>query len=190
MFSYRLIKVKITIKGEALMKNVDKKSITVWNLETLFFTVIYGIAATIIFYFLNEYNLIRKLYVIVMVVLVANCVLDICLNPSTYRNRKYNLTKETLYIQESGLTVRETKYPTNRFSEYGVTTRDVTIPLRRIQHIDMEQSLLSRLFNLHQVNIFTAGNFQTISYLNKEEAHQLKESVISYMMDMGEKIND
>jgi len=184
------IKVKITFKGEVVMKNVDKKSITVWNLETLFFTAIYAVMATIIFYFLKDYNLIRKLYVIVMVILVANCFLDICLNPFTYRNRKYNLTKDTLYIQESGLTVRETKYPTNRFSEYGVTTRNVTIPLRRIQHIDMEQSLLSRLFNLHQVNIFTAGNFQTIAYLNKEEAHKLKESVISYIMEMGEKINE
>ncbi|WP_456364219.1 PH domain-containing protein [Priestia aryabhattai] len=172
------------------MKKLDKKSITVWNLETLFFTAIYVAGATIIFYFLNDYNLIRKLYVIVTIVLVANCLLDICLNPYTYRNRIYNLTKDTLYIQESGLTVRETKHPTNRFSEYGVTTRNVTIPLRRIQHIDMEQSLMSRLFNLHQINIFTAGNFQTIAYLNKEEADKLKETIMSYIIEMGEKIND
>lgn len=172
------------------MKNVDKKSITVWSLESLSTTLIYAFIGSVIFYFLRDYNVVKKLYIIGMALLLTNFLLDICLNTFTYRKRFYQLTDETLYIQKAGLTARETTYPTNRFYKNGLTIRNVTVPLRRIQHVDMEQSLISRLFNLYQVNIYTAGNFQRVAYLSKEDAINLKDSLISFAVSTGEKIDE
>ena len=98
---------------------------------------------------------------------------ELAMDPIIYRNTKYQLNEDTLIIRIGGLTVEET-----------------TIPLIRIQHVDIEQSFHSRLFGLYSLNIYTAGDTHSISYIKKEVADMLKDKLISVIADKGMKLDE
>ena len=55
-----------------------------------------------------------------------------------------------------------------------------TVPFNRIQHIEIDEGPISRLFNLVSLSVFTAGDSSDdlkISGLLKEEAKQIKEFI-------------
>lgn len=55
-----------------------------------------------------------------------------------------------------------------------------SVPFNRIQHTEVSQSPLARLFDLGEVKVFTAGGASsdiTISGLKVEEAHRLKDHI-------------
>ncbi|MFQ3180652.1 MAG: membrane protein YdbS with pleckstrin-like domain [Polaribacter sp.] len=65
--------------------------------------------------------------------------------------------------------------------EKGVLFRSLTsIPFNRIQHIEIDEGPISRLFGLVSLSVFTAGDSSDdlkISGLLKEEAKQIKEFI-------------
>ncbi len=55
-----------------------------------------------------------------------------------------------------------------------------SVPFNRVQHTEVSQSPLARLFDLGEVKVFTAGGASsdiTISGLKVEEAHRLKDHI-------------
>ena len=55
-----------------------------------------------------------------------------------------------------------------------------SVPFNRIQHCEVSQGPLARLFDLASVKVFTAGGSSsdlTISGLNKEKAHKLRDYI-------------
>jgi membrane protein YdbS with pleckstrin-like domain len=76
---------------------------------------------------------------------------------------------------------------------YALRQRDITyksgllffhmtsVPFNRIQHSEVSQGPLGRLFDLATVNIYTAGGSSSdlsISGLEKEQAHKLREHIV------------
>jgi membrane protein YdbS with pleckstrin-like domain len=89
-----------------------------------------------------------------------------------YENSRYHLNNEILFIKKSG-----------------VTSLESTIPLKRIQHVDIEQTLYSRFFNLYQLNIYTAGDKNNIGFIRKEEAESMKNDITEYLLGMSEEVD-
>ncbi|MBU5262188.1 PH domain-containing protein [Bacillus atrophaeus] len=155
------------------MAKVDKKSITIWSLETLTPVLISELIAAICFYFFTEYSFISKLCILVFIGGFLYLMWDCLQNVLLYRWYEYRLNEDTLYIRKGGFSISET-----------------LIPFKRIQHIDIEQTFYSRLFNLYQVGIFTAGDTHSIGYLGKEEASELKDTLLDYLISIGVDIDE
>lgn len=59
-----------------------------------------------------------------------------------------------------------------------ISTTTTMIPFNRIQHVAMHEGFFSRIFNLAQIQIFTAGGSSSdikISGIEKEKAESIKE---------------
>ena len=58
--------------------------------------------------------------------------------------------------------------------------RITTVPFSRIQHIEIDEKPISRLFNLASISVYTAGDSSDdleIRGLDKEKAQQIKEFI-------------
>lgn len=78
-------------------------------------------------------------------------------------------------IKRRGFTVREKDILYKR-GLISITT--TMIPFNRIQHVAMHEGFFSRIFNLAQIQIFTAGGSSSdikISGIEKEKAESIKE---------------
>lgn len=150
------------------MKNIDRKSITIWNIESIIPTLIIGLIVGVNLYFFNEYEWITKVSYLAMSITILFLTKGLIMSPIIFKRTNYQLNEEKFQIKKGGLSVRES-----------------TIPLKRIQHVDIEQSFLSRLFNLYRLNIYTAGDSHNIEYIQKEEAELLKEQIVNYVSGMG-----
>lgn len=155
------------------MKNVDKRTIAIWNLQTVVKMVLFIAVTAMVFYFFHEYQFVRKIYFCSNILVILYFVWDILLNPFYYNNSKYQLEEYVLYIKMGALTIQET-----------------TIPLRKIQHVDIGQSFFSRIFNLYSITIYTAGDTHSISYVMKKEADLLKTEIINYLIHDGVVIDE
>ncbi|MDZ4702102.1 MAG: PH domain-containing protein [Rhodothermales bacterium] len=75
----------------------------------------------------------------------------------------------------------------------GVLTRQHrSIPLERIQNIEIEQSLLPRLFGTAKVKIETAGSAQTegvLEYVSLATARDIREIVRTYQLQQSERLD-
>ena len=150
------------------MSNVDKKSIIIWSLETITNFAIIIFVTSIIFYFFHDYLFIKKAVILAYILSSLYFLSDIIMNPLYYRNFQYYINEDFLYIKKGGLSISET-----------------TIPLNRIQHVDISQSFYSRLFDQYAINIYTAGDSHSIAYLRKSEAEALKEKMVEYVKNIG-----
>jgi membrane protein YdbS with pleckstrin-like domain len=59
--------------------------------------------------------------------------------------------------------------------------KQIAIPLIRVQHVDMRQGLIERIFGLYRINIYTAGGDSsdlTIPGLLEIEAQRLKKYIL------------
>ncbi|KRT93066.1 MULTISPECIES: PH domain-containing protein [Bacillus] len=155
------------------MGKVNKKSVAIWNLETLSIVLIFELVASFCFYFFNEYDFIKKLCLLVIIGGLLYFLWDCVQNSLLYRWYKYTLNDDSLFIRKGGFSVSETM-----------------IPLKRIQHVHVEQTFFSRLFNLYQVGIFTAGDSHSIGFLDKKEASELKEALLDYLVSIGVDIDE
>ena len=65
--------------------------------------------------------------------------------------------------------------------EKGILFRSLTtVPFNRIQHVEIDEGPISRLFGLVSLSVFTAGDSSDdlkVSGLLKEEAKQIKEFI-------------
>ena len=86
-----------------------------------------------------------------------------------YYRFRYRITRKEIIIQ-SGIITRQHR----------------SIPIERIQNIEIEQSVLPRLFGTAKVKIETAGSSKTegvLEFVSIERAHQIREIIRSYQQE-------
>lgn len=155
------------------MRKISKKSIKAWNLESGFSFLITNAIVITVFYFFKQYDFISKVCYFIFAVSTFLFVKDLVLNPLRFKNTNYLLENEIMYTKEGSISIKET-----------------TIPLKRIQHVDIEQSFYSRLFNLYKLNIYTAGDSHNITFLDKTDAELLKGEIVEYIANMGVDVSE
>lgn len=78
-------------------------------------------------------------------------------------------------VKKRGLAIREKDILYKRGL---ISTTTTMIPFNRVQHVAMHEGVFSRIFNLAQIQIFTAGGSTSdvkISGIEKEKAESIKE---------------
>lgn len=67
--------------------------------------------------------------------------------------------------------------------------KEVVVPFTRIQHVEIKQGPLSRIFKLYALKLYTAGASSgdlVINGLNKDNAQKLKSKVLAQTSDVDE----
>ncbi len=101
-----------------------------------------------------------------IITVIAYGVLALPLIALRYYRFRYRITPKEIVIQ-SGVLTRQNR----------------SIPIERIQNIEIEQSLLPRMLGTAKVKIETAGSAKTegvLEYVGIETAHQIREMVRTY----------
>lgn len=150
------------------MQKVEKASVIIWSLEDVQYLLFRIVAIAIGYYFFNDYDIVRKILIIGTSYYILKFIYEICLNPLYYRNFTYSMDTEMIQTVKGGLTVQKN-----------------TIPIRRIQHVDIDQTFYSRFFDLYCLNIYTAGEDHAILFLTKLKAEKLKEEIINLLIEEG-----
>ena len=103
--------------------------------------------------------------------IVAYGILALPLIFLRYFRFRYRITREEIMIQ-SGILTRQQR----------------NIPIERIQNIEIEQSLLPRLFGTAKVKIETAGSAKTegvLEFVSIDRAHEIREIVRTYQQEQS-----
>ncbi|MDQ7129304.1 MULTISPECIES: PH domain-containing protein [Mammaliicoccus] len=77
-----------------------------------------------------------------------------------YRNFRYEINDDEINIKSGIFMIRET-----------------TIPMGRIQNVDLYEGFIMRKFNLANITLSTAGGNRMIQYLNKDKANRIKHAI-------------
>ena len=152
------------------MNRVDKRSIMIWSLDDFQYYFIRMLVFGVIYYFFGEYGLVQKILLLFSIYFTITFIKEICINPLLYRNFMYLINDQMIHIYKGGL-----------------TSNHETIPIQRVQHVDISQSFYSRLFQLYSLTIYTAGLNHTIGYLPKEQAEQWKSYIIDLLVNKENK---
>lgn len=146
-----------------MYKSLDKKGITVMRINALISGLIIVIIALIISYFIytGVNSFWQIITIIVLGIIVLLVLLDIIIFPKIRYNRyKYLITDEKIEVKK-GL--------------FLITTS--IIQIKRVQKIELSNGPIDRLFNLSNVNIYTAAGTVDIKFLSNDEAKQISEKV-------------
>lgn len=122
--------------------------------------------ASVFIYFTN-FDYPSFLNYVVLGVLVTFAVLSIILNILGFRRKGYALRERDVSFQEGVLWKSHT-----------------VIPFHRIQHSEVTQGPVESMFELATLSVYTAGGSAsdlTISGLQQEEAHQIKDFLLHKM---------
>ncbi|WP_165964746.1 PH domain-containing protein [Periweissella cryptocerci] len=93
---------------------------------------------------------------------IIGALVDLALIPYHYRFWRYLITDDFVFIQ----------------SGYFFRTQQ-TIPMNRVQNVDLNQGPLLRLAHLKELEIVTAANSFTIDAVTEVEANQLRNQLIA-----------
>lgn len=147
-----------------MYKSLDKKGITIMRINALISGLIILaiiLAIAIPLYLGLKDDFFKTLILIGLVIIVFIVLLDIILFPKVRYNRyKYLITDERIEVKK-GL--------------FLITTS--IIQIKRIQKIELSNGPIDRMFNLSNVNIFTAAGTVDIKFLNNEEAKEISNRV-------------
>ena len=107
-----------------------------------------------------------------LLTIVAYSILALPLIFLRYFRFRYHITRTEIVIQ-SGILTRQHR----------------SIPIERIQNIEIEQSLLPRLFGTAKVKIETAGSAKTegvLEFVSVRRAHEIREVIRTYQQEQTE----
>lgn len=157
-----------------MYKSLDKKGKTVMRINAiisgLIILIITGVIAIPIY--LNVENTLWQSITIICATIIALAViLDIFLFPKIrYDRYKYLITDDRIEVKK-GL--------------FLITTS--IIQIKRIQKIELSNGPIDRMFNLSNVDIFTAAGTVDIKFLNNEEANEISDKVNELLKNKLEK---
>lgn len=146
-----------------MYKSLDKKGITVMRINALVSGLIITIITLVIawFVYMEVNDFWKGITVVVAVAIILLALLDIVLFPKIRYNRyKYLITDEKIEVKK-GL--------------FLITTS--IIQIKRVQKIELSNGPIDRIFNLSNVNIYTAAGTVDIEFLNDDEAKNISEKV-------------
>ena len=138
---------------------LEKKYRTIFLIRILFF-FIFSVVGFLAFLIFSD----EKVPVLVKVIISAVILLI------TF----YMLLITILGFSKKGYLVRENDIS---FQRGIIIFKSISIPFNRIQHVEVNQGILAKLFKLSSIKIFTAGGATSdlsIPGLPVETAHQLK----------------
>lgn len=143
-------------------QSLPKKIINVWFLSELLGLIVAIIIIIAGFYIINIFFSIKLIYCLALVGLsILVTIFRFILIPYYYRFWKYQINDQFVYIQ-SGFFFKSQK----------------TIPINRIQNVDLEQGPLLRLNNLKKININTAAKSFSIDGITNNEATILRNQIV------------
>jgi membrane protein YdbS with pleckstrin-like domain len=150
------------------MKKIERKSIVIWWLEDLQLYLVRIAVLSIVYYFFRDYDFVTKIALLLAIYFIRDFLIDIILNPLRYRNFSFSIDDKSIRTSKGGFTVQQN-----------------IILIRRIQHVDIEQTFYSRFFQLYCLNIYTAGLDHSTLYLTEEQAEKLKTKLIDLLIERG-----
>lgn len=157
-----------------MYKSLDKKGKTVMRINSvisgLIILIITGIIA--IPAYLNVSSTLWQTIIIICAgIIILGVILDIILFPQIRYNRyKYLITDDRIEVKK-GL--------------FLITTS--IIQIKRVQKIELSNGPIDRMFNLSNVNIFTAAGTVDIKFLNNNEAKEISNKVNELLKNKLEK---
>lgn len=157
-----------------MYKSLDKKGKTVMRINSvisgLIILIITGIIA--IPAYLNVSSTLWQTIIIICAgIIILGVILDIILFPQIRYNRyKYLITDDRIEVKK-GL--------------FLITTS--IIQIKRVQKIELSNGPIDRMFNLSNVNIFTAAGTVDIKFLNNDEAKEISNKVNELLKNKLEK---
>lgn len=138
-----------------------------YGLRTIFFCII---SFLIDFFFLSDISGWPLSFgILTLLVFILGLILTFTLPPLRYKYWKFQLKEEELYLERGVLTKIYT-----------------TAPYCRVQHIDIAQGVIERMFNLSRLVIFTAGTRGAdlvIPGLPHYYAQQLRDQLKEYTIE-------
>ncbi|MFT2141377.1 PH domain-containing protein [Staphylococcus sp. GDY8P145P] len=142
---------------------MDKKGMVVeriGSLITISIPIIILIVMTVIFNL--WWTTASKWFLLIPVVLIlVIAIYGLIIQPYyMYRNFRYEINDDEINIKSGIFMIRET-----------------TIPMGRIQNVDLYEGFIMRKFNLANITLSTAGGNRTIQYLNKDKANRIKHAI-------------
>ena len=142
---------------------MDKKGMVVeriGSLITISILIIILIVMTVIFNL--WWTTASKWFLLIPVVLIlVIAIYGLIIQPYyMYRNFRYEINDDEINIKSGIFMIRET-----------------TIPMGRIQNVDLYEGFIMRKFNLANITLSTAGGNRTIQYLNKDKANRIKHAI-------------
>lgn len=153
---------------EAEMTSVQKKY---WNVMVINFLIEFLIVGGII----TIVAILTGTPQFIWYILIAYCIIMII----TFFLRKISFSRRSYALREKDIIYR-----------HGIlSTKTTIIPFTRVQHVGINEGFVSRLYNLAQLQIFTAGGLAghlKISGLSKEDAEKLKEAVMLHIKEKDE----
>ncbi|MCI9585397.1 MAG: PH domain-containing protein [Bacilli bacterium] len=157
-----------------MYKSLDKKGKTVMRINAIISGLIILIitGAVAIPTYLNIDSPFWQTIIIISAGLITlSVILDILLFPKIRYNRyKYLITDERIEVKK-GL--------------FLITTS--IIQIKRVQKIELSNGPIDRIFNLSNVNIFTAAGTVDIKFLNNKEAQEISDKVNELLKNKLEK---
>lgn len=142
---------------------MNKKGMTVERIGSLITSLVL-LAVAILLFVVFELWLtgISKWFTIIPVGLaVITAIYGMIFRPYyLYRNFRYEVFDHEIRIK-SGIFMIE----------------EVAIPLMKIQNVDLYEGYFMRKYNLASITLSTAGGNESISYLDKSRANQMKEMI-------------
>ncbi|MBM6629178.1 PH domain-containing protein [Mammaliicoccus vitulinus] len=142
---------------------MDKKGMTVERIGSLItisiFTLISIILLVVFEIWLKDVS--KWFLSIPLALIVFTCIYGMIIQPYyMYRNFRYEIHDDEINIKSGIFMIRET-----------------TIPMGRIQNVDLYEGFIMRKYHLANITLSTAGGNETIQYLNKDKANDLKHAI-------------
>lgn len=157
-----------------MYKSLDKKGITVMRINAIvtgLITLIILAIAIVALYTELESQIAKTITIIITSIIAISVLLNIIIFPNIRYNRyKYLITNEKIEVKK-GL--------------FLITTS--IIQIKRIQKIELSNGPIDRIFNLSNVNIFTAAGTVDIKFLNNKEANEISNKVNELLKNKLEK---
>lgn len=142
---------------------MDKKGMTVERIGSLItisiFTLISIILLVVFEIWLKDVS--KWFLSIPLALIVFTCIYGMIIQPYyMYRNFRYEIHDDEINIKSGIFMIRET-----------------TIPMGRIQNVDLYEGFIMRKYHLANITLSTAGGNEMIQYLNKDKANDLKHAI-------------
>jgi membrane protein YdbS with pleckstrin-like domain len=142
---------------------LEKRYLKVSLISSAIFWVIIIVAGTLIYIFKKD-EIPGLIQIVVPLVLFLFFMLSLYLLIQGFYKKEYALRQKDI-IYKSGF----------------IWQKEVALPFNRVQHCEVNQGPIERMFNLSSLHVFTAGGSSSdlnIPGLNPDTAKQLKEFIV------------
>lgn len=145
--------------NERIFNPLDKKYLKILFIR-IFIISLFIIGGLLAFFFISDENIPTLAVIIISSVLAVAIIYSVLITFFGFPRKGYLVRENDISFHKGIITYKLT-----------------TVPFNRIQHVEVNQGILAKLFKLSSVKLFTAGgNASDLSIpgLPAEEAHKLK----------------